>query len=160
MNRWARRAGVASVVLGLALLYATISGRAVDRPAVAAAVAAAFAVGWLCVDTSYLPSAPHWQLYRATSAWRTHDPRFGRLAQELAESADRRDAAAAVHSHLVRVADRLLLDEYAVSRAVDPDAARRLLGEPLTTYLDSGPGRDDGVGAPLVSAALDRLESL
>ncbi|MGI8701191.1 MAG: hypothetical protein ACR2JU_08295 [Nocardioidaceae bacterium] len=160
MRRWLPRALTAAAVWGLALAYALISDRAVYPAALAAAVVATLAVCWLWADTSFLSQPPRWQLYRSSTAWRTYDPRFVRLAQEVAETADQREAAAAVHDHLVKVADRLLLDTYDVDRAADPAAARRVLGEPLASYLDDGPGRDRDVMSPRVSAALDRLESL
>jgi G3E family GTPase len=58
------------------------------------------------------------------------------------------------------VADRLLLDKYDVSRQWDPDAAREILGEQVTSYLAAKPGSERAVFSPELSAVLDRLESL
>lgn len=160
MRRWGGRALVVVVVWGLLIGYAALSERSVRPVALAAAVVAVLAVGWLCTDTFLLNPPPRWHLYRPSNAWRTYDPRFARLSQEIAEAPDRRAAAAAVHFSLVGVADGILLDKYGVDRAVDPESARRILGESLTSYLDTDPGKDRDIFSPRVSAALDRLESL
>jgi len=160
VRRWGGRALAAAVVWGLLVGYAALSERSVRPVALAAAVAAVLAVGWLCTDTFLVDQPPRWQLYRPSNAWRTYDPRFARLSQEIAEAPDRRAAAAAVHASLMTIADGLLLDKYGVDRAGDPEAARRILGESLTSYLRAGPGKDRDIFSPRVSAALDRLESL
>lgn len=160
MSRWLPRGLIPAVVFAMVWLYAAGSGRSVYPVSIAAAAAAGASVCWLWVDTCYLDEAPRWRLYRSATAWRTYDPRFARLAQEVAESSNQKAAVAAIHAHLVRVADRLLLDTYAVDRAADPAGARQVLGEPLATYLDAGPARERQVVTPRVLAALDRLESL
>lgn len=160
MTPWTGRLLSAAAFFATAWGYAAISDRPVQPLALAAAAGAAVALYWLWADTFFLDRAPRWQLYRSATAWRTYDPRFARLAQEVAESADQREAVIAVHMHLVRVADRLLRDKYDVTRAADPAAAARILGEPLASYLADGPGKDRDVTSPRIAAALDRLESL
>lgn len=160
MSRWVGRLLGAAAVFGLAWAYAAISDRPVQPVALATAAISILAVCWLWADTFFLDRAPRWQLYRAATAWRTYDPRFARLAQEVAETSDQREAVVAVHQHLVRVADRILRDAYDVDSFADSAAATRILGEPTATYLADGPGKDRNVTSPRIAAALDRLESL
>lgn len=161
MRRWGARTLAAAGAWGLLLGYAAISERSMRPAALAAAVVAALAVGWLCADTSVLlGDGPRWQLYRANTTWRTFDPRFARLSQDIAEASDRSAAAGAVHASLLRVTERVLADKYGVDLVRDPIAARLVLGQSLASYLDDGPSKDRDVVSPQVLAALDRLESL
>ncbi len=160
MRPWGGRVLVAALAWGLLLGYAALSERPARPVALGTAVVAVLAIGWLIADTFLLDPPPRWELYRPSNAWRTHDPRFARLSQQVAEATDQRTACAAIHASLVGVADRLLLDKYGIERSTDPAAARRVLGEPLTSYLNTGPGREADPSSPRVLAALDRLEAL
>lgn len=160
MRRWAVRGLTAVGLWALILGYAALSERSVTLLELAAAVVAVLAVGWMCGDAFVVESAPKWQMYRASTAWRTFDPRFARLSQQIADASDARAASTAVHVNLDGIAERLLREKYGVDRAGDPEAARRILGDDLTSYLAEEAGRDKDVASPRVSAALDRLESL
>jgi len=160
MKRWVLR-GVAGVCLwGAVIGYAELTDRRPHLLALAGAVAALLTVVWLCADAFELADPPQWSLYRSPSPERTFDPRFSRLSQELAEASDRRAASVALHNSLAAVADRILLDKYDVDHAHQPEAAREILGEPATSYLEAEPGIEKVVFSRLLSDVLDRLESL
>lgn len=160
MRRWASRAVAVLVSWGMVLGYAALADRPAHPVAVGVAVLTLFTVGWLGADAFARLETPRWQLYRAARPWRSYDPRFARLTQQIADAADRDAAAAAVHASLTGITERLLLDRYDVDAATDPETARRILGEPLASYLETGPEPGTRLVSPRLSAALDRLESL
>ncbi len=150
-----------AVVVWLALLgFGSIDDRKLYPVALAAAVAAALAVVWLCQDAYIVAEPPQWALYHSPAPSRTFDPRFSRLSQELADASDRQAAALAVYTSVAGVADRILRDTYVVDRALDPAAADRILGESISSYLAAGPSRAKNVFSPQLFDVLTRLESL
>ncbi len=159
-KRWLLRGLVAVAVWAGVTGFAELTDRRPHLLALAGAVAAVVAVGWLCTDTLGLADAADWSLYRSPSPDRSFDPRFSRLSQELAEATDRRTASAVLHASLVAVADQILFDRYDVDRARQPVEAKDILGERATAYLAAGPGAETDVSSPRVSHVLDRLESL
>lgn len=160
MRLWALRAAAAVVVWGVVVAFAYFIERPPHLVVDAAAVGALLTVVWLVADASDLAEKPDWSLYHSPSPDRTFDPRFSRLSQELADASDRRAASTALHDSLDAVADRILLDKYDIDRTRDPEAARTILGEDVSTYLAKVPGSEKTVFSPELSAVLDRLESL
>jgi len=160
MKVWLQRAAVGICVWLAAIAFAIFTERHPHPLALAAAVAAVLTVVWLCVDAFQTTEAPQWSLYRAPAPPRTFDPRFSRLSQELNEATDRRAASVALHTSLSAVADRILLDKYAVDLEREPAAAREILGEQAWSYLEARPSSEKVVFSPQVFDVLDRLESL
>lgn len=151
----------AGVVIAVLVGFSFLGERTFVPALLVLGVLAAAAVYILVADEAAEMLTVRWTMPpRFASAGHTFDPRFTRLAQQLSESADRAGVAVEVHRSLAAIADDLLASRYGVDRARDPAAARAVLGDSLSDYLDRPPSYPRNGFGRKVSALLTRLEEL
>ncbi len=98
-------------------------------------------------------------LHRSAGPSHGLDPRFFRLSQNFTDGTDSQYVADQVHHVLVRVIDDRLAANHGIDRASDPTAARAVLGEPLTSYVEQPP-RPLRRNLSYLSDLITRIESL
>lgn len=158
---WTQRVLAVAGAFAALWAYAWLSDRQPSVLLLGFAVLALAVPVWLARDTVSSATAVQWRIsQRYAPSLRGFDPRFSRLAQDLAESTDRAAVAVEVHAVLSRIADDILRSTYGVDPDREPETARRILGPLVADYLNSPPryprhGYDRQIGR-----LLERLESL
>jgi hypothetical protein len=160
-RQWAGRAAWALATWAVLSAYAEWSGREPHILLLGGVVLAGFTVGWLVADLGQLTAPAPWEMAQPFQPHqRGNDSRFSRLSQALSDATDRQQVAADVHAILVRLVDDLLSTRHGIDRRRDPEAARRLMGEPLTGYVESPPAARQVNDRRYLSGVLDEMESL
>lgn len=160
VRRWWPRLGFALGAWLLAWGYAALRGSSTQPVLLALAVVTAVALGGVVVDAGAAVSGADWvPSHRAKPRQWGLDPRFSRLARSLSEGTDPQLVAEQVHESISTAVDGLLVSRHGIDRHRDPAAARAVLGDAVTGYLERPPRYRRGYFAELPALLAD-LESL
>jgi hypothetical protein len=157
---WLKRFGSACLC-GLAIWgFTAWVGLRPEAAMVIVVTVAVFAVVWLVRGVAAETAPVDWKpLHRPAGSSFGLDPRFSRLARSFSDGNDPKSVAEQVHYTLVRAIDERLAAKYGIDRQADPEAARRVLGELLTSYVELPPHVRRG-NVPYLSKVVTRIESL
>ncbi|MEP6665170.1 MAG: hypothetical protein ABJA81_01865 [Nocardioidaceae bacterium] len=119
-----------------------------------------FVAGWLVAGIAAETAPVEWKpLHRSSGSTFGLDQRFSRLSQSFSDGTDPQYVADQVHHILVRVIDDRLAARHGIDRQTDPQAARVVLGERLTSYVEQPPRPRRG-NVSYLSDLVTRIESL